>query len=107
RLVRLKKAQARQQPGGLACEACSFDFAAVYGELGEGFAECHHRLPFSQLKATTYTRLEDLAIVCANCHRILHRRRGWDLRVEDLRAHLQKRDHAAWPGGLNRLPQKG
>ena len=42
--------------------------------LGDGFVECHHRTPLAALPGVTTTRLTDLAIVCANCHRMLHRR---------------------------------
>lgn len=59
--------------GRLACEGCSFDFFAFYGELGQGFAECHHTIPLSEAVLQRKTRLTDLAIVCANCHRMLHR----------------------------------
>ncbi|MBA4067885.1 MAG: hypothetical protein C0501_30130 [Isosphaera sp.] len=84
RLARLKKRTLRNATGRLACEVCAFDFAAVYGALGEGFAECHHRLPLAELAGTALTRLEDLAVVCANCHRMLHRRRT-AMSVEALR----------------------
>lgn len=73
-LVSRKKRSVLTTAGRLACEACSFDFAAVYGPLGDGFAECHHRTPLAALPGVTTTRLADLAIVCANCHRMLHRR---------------------------------
>jgi predicted HNH restriction endonuclease len=74
RLVRRKKQSVLATAGRLGCEACSFDFAAIYGPLGDGFAECHHRTPLAALSGVTTTRLTDLAIVCANCHRMLHRR---------------------------------
>jgi 5-methylcytosine-specific restriction protein A len=67
--------------GRLACEVCNFDFGVVYGELGTGFAECHHKLPLSE--GVRRTRLEDLAIVCSNCHRMLHRR-SLSLSIEQL-----------------------
>jgi 5-methylcytosine-specific restriction protein A len=60
----------------------------MYGELGEGFAECHHRTPLGELTGKTRTRLADLAIVCANCHRILHRKRARGMTVEQLRERL-------------------
>jgi 5-methylcytosine-specific restriction protein A len=88
RVVELKKAKVLQEQGRLACEACSFDFAAVYGELGEGVAECHHRKPLGELIGRTVTRLEDLAIICANCHRILHLPKAQGLTVEQLAARL-------------------
>ena len=61
------------EAGRLACEVCSFDFFAFYGELGRGFAECHHTIPLSEAVFQRKTRLTDLAIVCANYHRMLHR----------------------------------
>jgi 5-methylcytosine-specific restriction protein A len=38
--------------------------------------EAHHILPLAQAGATT-TRLADLALVCSNCHRMLHRAAPW------------------------------
>jgi 5-methylcytosine-specific restriction protein A len=70
-----KKAAVLQETGRLQCEACGFDFAVAYGELGIGFAECHHRLPLASLGSRTATRLADLAILCANCHRMIHKTR--------------------------------
>jgi 5-methylcytosine-specific restriction protein A len=70
-----KKAAVLQETGRLQCEACRFDFAVAYGELGIGFAECHHRLPLASLGSRTATRLADLAILCANCHRMIHKTR--------------------------------
>jgi 5-methylcytosine-specific restriction enzyme A len=66
-----KKRDVLHRTGRLECEVCAFDFEAAYGELGYGFAECHHKLPLSDGKRTTYLR--DVAIVCSNCHRMLHR----------------------------------
>jgi 5-methylcytosine-specific restriction protein A len=82
-----KKRAVLKAMGRLECEACDFDFQAIYGERGRGFAECHHTLPLSKGTRTTYLR--DLVIVCANCHRMLHR--GDLISVEDLRRLL---DHA-------------
>jgi predicted HNH restriction endonuclease len=72
-LVKKKKQAVLSTTGALACEVCSFDFLETYAELGRGFAECHHLTPLALLTETTETRLEDLAMVCANCHRMLHR----------------------------------
>lgn len=43
RAVRRKKKKVLQETDRLACEACGFDFVEKYGELGYGFAECHHK----------------------------------------------------------------
>lgn len=83
-VVKRKKQAVLSTTGTLACEVCNFDFARVYGELGIGFAECHHTVPISELEYERKTRPDDLAIVCANCHRMLHRARP-TLTVEQLR----------------------
>ncbi|MED3871980.1 HNH endonuclease [Priestia megaterium] len=72
-----KKKQVAKEADKLRCEVCNFDFYETYGELGEGFIECHHTLPVSEYKDGTKTKLDDLVLVCSNCHRMLHRRRPW------------------------------
>ncbi len=72
RLVRLKKDQVLQRTGKLACEICGFSFYETYGERLKNFAECHHIIPLGNLTEGTRTRLSDLIIVDANCHRALH-----------------------------------
>ena len=79
-----KKKNVLKKTGTLACEVCGFDFHATYGALGYGFAECHHRVPLSELAESNTTKLEDLAIVCANCHRMLHKARPWKT-IEELK----------------------
>jgi hypothetical protein len=76
-LVKKKKEAVLSTTGALACEVCTFDFLQKYRELGRGFAECHHLTPLALLAKTRETKLEDLAIVCANCHRMLHRGKPW------------------------------
>ena len=72
-VVERKKRTILEATGRLACEVCGFDFEEFYGTPGRGFAECHHVRPLSELPSLIITSLSDLAIVCANCHRILHR----------------------------------
>jgi hypothetical protein len=98
--VQRKKEQVLAAHGRLCCEVCDFDFQAVYGSLGEGFAECHHRVPLSELSAGHKTKLSELAIVCANCHRILHRCRRM-MSIEELRVVVllrRKESSRAEPG---------
>ena len=52
----------------LHCEVCKFSFAQIYGA---DFIECHHLSPIGE-SGVRETKLEDLALVCANCHRMLH-----------------------------------
>ena len=65
----------REHNGRLFCQVpgCGFDFEMVYGELGTGFAEVHHLRPLGELCQPFSTTLADLAVVCANCHRMIHR----------------------------------
>jgi 5-methylcytosine-specific restriction protein A len=77
KLVKKKKAQVLRKTGALKCEVCEFDFAIMYGEMGHGFAECHHGRAVSTLKPGEKTKLSELHIVCANCHRMIHRTRPW------------------------------
>jgi 5-methylcytosine-specific restriction protein A len=83
-IVKKKKQSVLKETGALKCETCSFDFKEIYGELGEGFAECHHKKPVSQLVANEKTKLVDLAILCANCHRMIHRSKPWKT-IEELK----------------------
>lgn len=83
-IIEKKKRKTLDVKGRLECEVCTFDFTETYGSLGNGFMECHHTTPISKLQPGQKTRLSDLALVCANCHRMLHRGPKW-LSVEELR----------------------
>ena len=70
--------QVEQLTGRLRCEVpgCGFDFHEVYGDRGRGFIEVHHKAPLADRVEPSLTRLEDLAVVCANCHAMIHRGGG-------------------------------
>jgi len=88
-LVKRKKAHFKKQNGRLFCEACNFDFRSTYGERGANFMECHHLKPVSELVSGETTKLSDLAMLCANCHRMIHAARPW-WTLEELRSALSK-----------------
>jgi predicted HNH restriction endonuclease len=70
-LIKTKKLVVFKKTGSLACEVCCFDFKKYYGSIGKDFCEVHHK---SQLhKGERTTQLSDLAILCANCHRMIHK----------------------------------
>lgn len=73
-IIKRKKEKEFQRLGRLPCEACTFDFFQKYGQLGHKYIECHHRTPLSEFSSSTTTTLKDLALVCSNCHRMLHRK---------------------------------
>ena len=59
--------------GKILCECCDFDFLSFYGKIGFKFIECHHKIHLS--KGQRITEIKDLAMVCSNCHRMLHRKK--------------------------------
>ncbi|WP_259754019.1 HNH endonuclease [Pseudomonas sp. GCEP-101] len=88
KLVERKKKQALAKHGKLACEACEFDFQKQYGKAGTGIIDVHHVRPLHSLQPGEKTHLDDLALLCANCHRIVHATRHW-LSLEELKATLE------------------
>lgn len=76
--------------GFLDCEVCAFDYERSYGERGHKFMEAHHKKPLSSLKPEgEKIRAEDYALICANCHRMIHRFSPW-WSIEELRENIQK-----------------
>jgi 5-methylcytosine-specific restriction protein A len=84
-LVQAKKKDVMKKQGCLRCEACGFDFAIAYGQVGNGIIDVHHTKPVHTLKPGEKTKLSDLALLCSNCHRLIHSKRPW-LSVEQVRA---------------------
>jgi 5-methylcytosine-specific restriction protein A len=105
KVLRKKKIESVLRRGGaLACEVCGFDFEEVYGERGAGYVECHHVVPLHEA-GEGKTKLRDLALICANCHRMIHRRAPWPTPAE-LRAAIEHR-HASLRGAMSIGKQRG
>lgn len=89
KLISLKKEQYKRSHGVLRCEICGLSFVEIYPEsLGEDFIEVHHKTPLSQIEKTIKTTLDDLILVCANCHRMIHRTKDCEKNLELLLAHF-------------------
>jgi 5-methylcytosine-specific restriction protein A len=74
---------------GTNCSACGFDFARVYGSRGIGYIEVHHTRPLGDNAGpVSIDPRTDLVPVCANCHRMIHRRRDYVLSLADIRGLL-------------------
>lgn len=79
-IIRTKKELALRN-GDCQCEVCDFSFIDTYGQ---NYIECHHIVPIHL--GERITKLEDLALVCSNCHRMLHRQIGGKyLSVQELK----------------------
>ena len=62
---------------GYVCQACGIDFEKQYGPLGHQYIEAHHLTPISELPEgvpVPQDPKEDFAVLCANCHRMIHRK---------------------------------
>ncbi|MFC5849233.1 HNH endonuclease [Deinococcus petrolearius] len=74
--------------GRLDCEVCGFNFYDYYGEIGRYFAECHHIVPLS--KGRNKNSIADLAVLCSNCHSMIHTSKSL-FSVAELRRLVQQR----------------
>lgn len=92
-LIRKKKDSFRQvHDGQVYCEVCKFNFRKVYPlELGDGFIEVHHLLPLFSQDKTRRTTLDDLMLVCSNCHRMIHRTADAEGNLQALKEHFESR----------------
>jgi 5-methylcytosine-specific restriction protein A len=83
-------ARAAKKHHGHVCQVCAFDFEKAYGPLGHQYIEAHHLTPFSELdeRPKKIDPATDYAVVCSNCHRMLHRRLP-PLTPAELKSHLQ------------------
>ena len=78
---------------GLTCQICGFNFEKVYGEVGKGYIEVHHKKPLFSLDDEIVPNPEtDMICVCSNCHRMPHRHKGVIVTSEELIAMLKKQN---------------
>ena len=82
-----KAAKLAKQVHGHICQGCGFNYGVIYGEMGEGYIEAHHLTPLSELPQDVPVHQDpktDFAVLCANCHRMMHRKDG-PKTMDDLR----------------------
>lgn len=77
----------------LYCQVCEFDFEKSYGNLGKNFIEGHHIIPISEMSPDHKTKPQDIVMLCANCHRMVHIKRPW-LTIKNLTSILKSRKKA-------------
>lgn len=52
------------------CDICGIDFDKIYGTP---YIEAHHKQPLESVNISTETKISDLALLCPNCHKAVHR----------------------------------
>lgn len=72
------------------CATCGVDNKAVLGGSGQRCLVVHHTKQLRDLDQPAETRLSDLAVVCANCHLLIHANPAKALRVSELRDRLAR-----------------
>ncbi len=81
---------------GYQCQACKFRYSDRYGDVGDKFIEVHHLNPLSEriktMEDRRLTSLEQVTVLCANCHRMIHRlirKLGRSVSIEEFQQHLK------------------
>ena len=86
-----KNRNAAIQIHGLSCCVCGFNFEDTYGELGKNYIEVHHNKPLhSNDEEIIPDPKTDLDCVCANCHRMMHRKKDRILSISDLKNIIER-----------------
>lgn len=66
-------ASRRRKNGLLLCDLCYMGSAAQGTIFEDAIFEAHHLLPLGLASSERKTHLRDMALVCGNCHRLIHR----------------------------------
>lgn len=88
--LRNKLLEVRRSKGPLSCEICHCQAPSSVVDLEDAIFEAHHNIPIAQV-GPSRTKLSDVSLLCANCHRLLHkmiaRSKKW-LHPNEVRASL-------------------
>lgn len=74
KLIRDAKKAFLEKNDELFCEACDFSFKSFYKDgIGDGFIEGHHTKQVSTMNDDHESKIEDIILLCSNCHSMIHR----------------------------------
>ncbi|BBV98205.1 HNH endonuclease [Pseudomonas monteilii] len=80
----------RLRVGVLVCDLCQTDGSNIDLAIRDSMFECHHVVPLN-VSGETKTKIKDTALLCASCHRLLHRaifiKKRW-LSIEDAKKYI-------------------
>jgi len=83
--AKVRKYYKQKNGGKLHCEACGLQPETLYNDRGDRCIEAHHKIPIEELQPDSITRVDDMAMVCASCHRIIHSQKPC-LTIEEVKA---------------------
>lgn len=85
-----KLAAVRSLHGKYVCALCSVDDTSTYpSQFGQRIFEVHHLSPLAKAATPVRTTLDDLALLCANCHRAVHATEAVEDNFTTLASHLR------------------
>jgi HNH endonuclease/EVE domain len=91
RFLVAKKLRITRLQGPIRCEVCFLSEDGKYPpEFSSRIFEVHHLQPLSESDTPVKTTLQDLAIVCANCHRAIHATKNVEENLKLLKQVLSK-----------------
>lgn len=97
------RAEALRRADGV-CAGCGKDYSTVLGGRGRRVLQVHHRKQLAAADTPVVTAVDDLAVVCSNCHALIHSDPGSPIDVDDLRAMLAA-DQAPHDDGGDQPPK--
>lgn len=92
RRLRTKLIRDRRKTNRLRCDACHATNPTSDSRLDDAIFDAHNLVPLSAL-GSTKTKLSDVALLCANCHKVIHRlisTSGKWATVADVRAAIEE-----------------
>lgn len=91
KLIRDAKKMFKEKNGSIYCQICGIDFEKVYGEIGRDFIEAHHnKCQVADMLENNETKIEDLVMLCPNCHSMVHKLKLYDANINELQKILKR-----------------
>lgn len=88
---KVRKSLIASRRPNLVCEVCGSTHDRIPADIREAAFEAHHLVPVA-VAGERRTKLRDMALICATCHRLLHRAIAYHQRwldISEVRAMLE------------------
>ncbi|WP_438997784.1 HNH endonuclease [Candidatus Puniceispirillum sp.] len=72
KLRKCKLQKVIKEHGHLKCECCDTTGDTYLPEIRKRVFEVHHKIPLADIDTKIEMTVDDLALLCANCHRAIH-----------------------------------